>query len=198
MTAPQRRSNNRLDLLLDAAASRFARHGYRETTVREIAAAVDMLPGSVYYHFPSKERLLLAVYREGVSRVCARVDGAIDTAGPEPWARLELALVAHLDCVLDRSDYARVMLRVLPDSLPDIAADLVALRDSYEQRFKRLVDALPLPDPVDGALLRLFLLGAANWSEIWYRPGRATPADIARRFLHMLREPMDLLHERKP
>jgi AcrR family transcriptional regulator len=198
MTAPQRRSNSRIEPLLDAAANRFARLGYRETTVREIAAAAGMLPGSVYYHFPSKEHLLLEVYREGVDRLCARVDAAVESAGRDPWDRLERVLAGHLETVLDQSDYARVLIRVLPDSLPDIAAELRALRDAYEQRFEAVIDALALPDSVDRTMLRLFLLGAANWAEIWYRHGRSSPAEIAQRFTTMLRQPLDLSHERKP
>ena len=198
MAAPQRRSNNRVEPLLDAAANRFARQGYRETTVREIAADVEMLPGSVYYHFPSKEHLLLEVYREGVERLCARVDAAVDSAGDDPWNRLERVLIAHLETVLDQSDYARVLIRVLPDSLPDIAEQLRAMRDAYEQRFVDVIDSLDLPDSADRTMLRLFLLGAANWAEIWYQPDRSSPAEIARRFTTMLRQPLDVNDERKP
>lgn len=192
MATAQRRSNNRIETLLDAAASRFARQGYHVTTMREIASAAGMLPGSVYYHFPSKELLLLAVYQEGVNRLCARVDEAMDATGDDPWARLERALVAHLETVLDKSDYARVLIRVLPDALPDIAKELTELRSSYEERFSTLIHALPLPDSTDRTMLRLFLLGAANWAEIWYRPGLASPEEIARRFSCMLRTPLEV------
>ena len=152
-----------------------------------------MLPGSVYYHFPSKEQLLLAVYREGVDRICARVDAALERAGDDPWDRLEVALAAHLETVLDQSDYARVLIRVLPDQLPDIAPELTELRGAYETRFTALVRALRLPRSVDRTLLRMLLLGAANWAEIWYRPGGASPPVIARRFVDMLRKPLEPL-----
>ena len=190
MAEPQRRLNSRLELLLDAAAHRFARQGYRETTVRDVAAAIDMLPGSVYYHFSSKEQLLLAVYRQGVQRLCVRADAALGTAGTDPWDRLEALLVAHLETALDQSDYARVLIRVLPDQVPGVASELASLRADYEVRFRQAVDALPVADGTDRKLLRLLLLGAANWSEIWYTPGQATPADIARHFVKMLREPL--------
>ncbi len=196
MAVLRRRGNSRIGPLLDAAASRFARQGYRETTVREIAADVGMLPGSVYYHFPSKEHLLLEVYREGVERLSARVDAAMDCAGNDPWDRLERVLVAHLETVLDQSDYARVLIRVLPDSLPDLTPQLRELRDAYEQRFQGVIESLELSESVDRTMLRMFLLGAANWAEIWYRSERSSPAEIARRFTMMLRQPLDRNYER--
>jgi hypothetical protein len=39
--------------------------------------------------------------------------------------------------------------------------------------------------------LRLMLLGAMNWSFTWYRPGRASPAEIARTFVGFLRSALD-------
>ena len=45
--------------------------------MRDIAKAVGMLSGSIYYHFDSKEGMLLAVYEEGERRVAEAVDAAI-------------------------------------------------------------------------------------------------------------------------
>ena len=74
-TAPFRapRQDNRRQAILDAAAKLFARRGYHATSMRDMASATGMLPGSVYYHFDSKEALLLAVYAEGVQRIAAPV-----------------------------------------------------------------------------------------------------------------------------
>jgi AcrR family transcriptional regulator len=184
------RQDNRRRQLLDAAAHRFARQGFRATTIRDIAGDAGMLPGSLYYHFASKNDLLLAVYEEGVRRIAANVDRAV--AGvTEPWGKLEAAGTAHLETVLDRSDYAQVIVRVLPQDAQDVSGRLVALRDEYEARFERLVDDLALPLRVDRRNLRLFLLGALNWAQVWYRPGEEAPADIARRFTGYLRQALD-------
>ncbi|MDP1752019.1 MAG: TetR/AcrR family transcriptional regulator, partial [Reyranella sp.] len=64
---------------------------------------------------------------------------------------------------------------------------LVVMRDGYEKRFVELVRALPLPDAVDRTLWRLQLLGALNWTPTWYRPGRKSPASIARALVAALR-----------
>jgi AcrR family transcriptional regulator len=189
MNQPAQRVNNRVVPLLDAAAKLFAAKGYSETTIRDIATAVGMLPGSVYYHFAAKHALLLAVYEEGVSKIGARLDEAVAKES-DPWQRLGKAIEAHLETILDQSDYASVMIRVLPDQVPEIESELIQLRSRYEDRFVKLVDELPLQANVDRRLLRLMLLGASNWTQIWYRADSAPVQDIAKAFVDFLRLPL--------
>jgi len=180
------RPANRRQDLLDAAARLFARQGFHAASMRDIARAVGMLPGSLYYHFPSKDDLLLAVYEEGVDRIAERLDAAV-ARNEAPWARLEAACVAHLEMLLEAGgDTAQVVIRVRPEDCAAMAARLIALRDAHEDRFKALVAALDLPEGADRQALRLMLLGALNWSQTWYRPGGDSPAAIARRFLALI------------
>jgi len=182
------RQDNRRHLLLDAAAGLICRHGYHATSMRDIGRATDMLPGSIYYHFESKEELLVAVYAEGVHRIAERVDTAIARVG-DPLERLEAACVAHLEMLLADSDYAQVVVRVLPEDVPAVSARLTALRDDYEERFRKLIAALALPRG-RRRYARLTLLGALNAAQAWYRPGGDSPARIAWRVLECLREPL--------
>jgi AcrR family transcriptional regulator len=184
------RADNRLPHILDAAARLFREKGYAATSMRDIAGAVDMLPGSLYYHFASKGELLVAVYAEGVRRISTAVAGAIE-GRRDPWSRLEAGCVAHLDALLQASDYAQVVTRVQPSDAPDVADDLVRLRDGYETLFRGMVEALPLSRGVDRRTLRLMLIGALNWSQIWYRRGKDTPQRIARDFVALLRAPVE-------
>lgn len=180
-------ADSRLPQVLDEAARLFRSRGFEGTSVREIARAVGMLPGSLYCHFPTKEALLVAVYREGVGRIGAAVDAAVAEL-EEPWQRLEAACIAHLATLLDQTDYSQVVIRVRPSDAPAAEAELVQLRDSYEKRFARLVAALPLARPTDRSALRLMLMGALNWSQTWYREGGgSTPDRIARRFVGLLK-----------
>jgi AcrR family transcriptional regulator len=185
------RRNSRLEQLLQAAASHFAAKGYRETTIRGISGDVGMLPGSVYYHFPSKHELLLAVYEQGVQRMLQRLEQAPGIESKDPWARVEATLVAHLDAILDQSDYARVLIAVRPDQVPEVAGELRALRDRYEAHFESMIDDLPLPRGTDRSLLRLMLIGAANWAQIWYHPNGKSPAEIGKAFVALLRKPLE-------
>lgn len=189
LSARAPRHDNRRERLLDAAAALICRRGYHATSMRDIAGATDMLAGSIYYHFASKEALLVAVYAEGVRRIAARVDAAVG-AESVPMKRLEAACVAHLEMLLADSDYAQVVVRVLPEDVPDARARLTALRDDYEARFRRLIGALALPG-TRRRYARLTLLGALNAAQTWYRPGGDSPARIARRMLEVLRDPLE-------
>ena len=186
--APVPRADNRLPGLLDAAARRFAERGYAATTMRDIAEGAQMLPGSLYYHFPSKEHLLVAVYEAGVRELDEAVAAATARL-TEPWARLEAACTAHLETILRDSDYAQVLIRVLPQDVPPVAERLADLRGQYETRWHTLLAALPLPPRTDRGAMRLMLLGALNWSRFWFSPeGRHTPAQLARKYIVFLKE----------
>jgi len=184
------RADNRLSLLLDEAARLFGAQGFHGTSVRDIVGAVDMLPGSLYYHFATKEDLLTAVYAEGVRRISERVQAAI-AERTDAWERLEAACMAHLEALLEESGYAQVVIRVRPADVPSVAARLVLLRDGYERLFADLVAQLPVESDVDRRTLRLMLLGALNWSQTWYRQGADDPRSIARHFVSFLRAPRE-------
>jgi AcrR family transcriptional regulator len=188
------RADSRLPAILDEAARLFSRQGYHDTSIRDIVRAIGMLPGSLYCHFASKEDLLVAVYEEGVHRMIDAVKAALSNAPADPWRRLEAASVAHLEALLQSSPYALVVIRVFPDDVPAARARLVALRDQFESLFAELIAGLPLPEGTDRRSLRLFLLGALNWSQFWFRPGarhsdRDTPSGIARKMVALLRGP---------
>jgi len=181
------RQDNRRVQLLDAAARFFCQRGFHTTSMRDIAKAVDMLSGSIYYHFSSKQEILLAVYAEGARRIGALVDAAVERE-TDPWKRLEAASAAHLNALsVTHRDYAQVMIRTLPQEIGAIGTHLRDIRRDYEAKFRRLVDVLPLPPDVDGHYFRLMLIGALNWSHVWYKPGGDRPEVVARAFIQTLR-----------
>ncbi|MCM2251629.1 MAG: TetR/AcrR family transcriptional regulator [Ramlibacter sp.] len=181
-------ADSRLPQVLDAAARLFRTRGFEGTSVRDIARAVGMLPGSLYCHFETKESLLVAVYVKGVRQISDAVRLAVDRQA-DPWDRLEAACVAHLEAILHDDDYAQVVVRVRPSDVPAADRNLIELRNQYESLFEGLVGELPLARGTDRRVLRLMLIGALNGSQTWYRPnGRLNPRAIARRFIALLRQ----------
>ncbi|HEX4210876.1 MAG TPA: TetR/AcrR family transcriptional regulator [Candidatus Binataceae bacterium] len=185
------RQDNRRIQLLDAAAHLFNERGFHATSMRDIAKEVGMLSGSIYYHFQSKEEMLLAVYEQGMQRIADEVARAVAEA-EEPWQRLEAACAAHLRGLLAYHDYAIVMIRTLPSEAGTLGPRIRELRRAFEARFRALIDDLALPEHIDRRYVLLMLFGALNWSHVWYRPGSDSPETVARRFLDTLKCQLEL------
>lgn len=181
-----RRRNKREDVLRKASAL-IARHGFDSTSMRDIAAAVDMLPGSLYYHFPSKEDILLAIHERVVTDMIADTEAAI-AKGTTPWDRLERAAITHLKALLGSGNLVTIISPNFAEDREELNQKLKAHRREYEEIFKRLFDDIDLQDDADRSLLRLQLLGALNWVPVWYSKKRGTsPEKIASSFVRAIR-----------
>ncbi len=188
---PQRsnsRSNSRNRALVEAAADLFASQGFKATSMRDIARAVDMLPGSIYYHFDSKDDLLLAIYEAGVAQITQTFEEAVESLD-DPWARLEAGMAALIRAVTEESSFTRVIFKVTPDEVPKYSGELIAFRDQFEAKFEELLEGLSLQPWVNRQLLRLMLLGAGNHAQLWFSPDGDYSADeISEQFCRFVKE----------
>ena len=150
-----------------------------------LLAAVGMLPGSVYYHFPSKEALLAAVYAAAIDRAIETLQAAV-AGQKDPWDRLEAASVAHMGILVGGGSLAAVITdgRNLP---PATRATLVTQRHRYEVVFRDLVADVELPPGVTASSFRLALMGALNWSLTWFRADGGPPETVARSIFAVFR-----------
>lgn len=181
-----RRKNKREDVLRKASAL-IARYGFDGTSMRDIAAAVDMLPGSLYYHFPSKEHMLLAIHERVVTDMIVDIEAAI-ARGATPWDRLEHASVAHLKALLGSGNMVTIISPNFAEDREELNQKLKAHRSQYEEIFKRLFEEIDLPQDIDRRLLRLQLLGALNWVPVWFaKCGGSSPETIAVSFVRAIR-----------
>src|SRR5579871_2835892 len=76
----QERAARTREEIMDAAIRLFARRGFLATTMAELAKAIRMTPGALYWHFPTKEDLLLATMDELHQRYMREF---IDIVSPE-------------------------------------------------------------------------------------------------------------------
>src|SRR6266436_1032682 len=178
--------------IISEAETLFNQQGFDGASMRDIAAAAEMQPASVYYYFESKEELLWAVWEKGGLELLNRVSDAIADK-TDPWQRMETACVAHTSGLLDWRRANQALFVMPPWHYPEgIKARVIALRDEYEKIFVGLIDDLPLRKGVDRRYLRLTIVGALSWSLFWFRKARDTPAAIAKQILAMLRSGVEL------
>lgn len=101
--------------LLDAAEDLFAARGFAATRLEDVAARVGIRRASIVYHFADKRSLYEAVLARVLGTLRERVERAL--AGPGPLAaRIEAAVDAWADSVLERPALARLLLREVVDA----------------------------------------------------------------------------------
>jgi AcrR family transcriptional regulator len=177
--------------LLAVAVREFARRGFARTSIRDIARAAGLQPGSVYHHFSSKDDLFVAAHSAGMREVAHLMEVA-PARSRDPWERLEIAFTVHIRHLISGNDLtAWTGASLFLFESPEMQKQLRAERDRFEAVYRRLIADLPLPPGIDRSLLRLQLLGALNWTRTWYRPGKRSAAEIAAHLLKVLREPLD-------
>lgn len=174
------KSNTLRHHLLVVAARAFHRHGYKGATLKEIAEAAGILPGSIYHYFRSKEDLFSQVHDAGFREINNSLDKVLAQV-QDPRQRLEAACTAHLEALVSDDALAGFTGSSLFNSETGmLTSRLIKLRDAYEARFRALIEAIDLPPHIDRKVFRLALLGALNWTQVWYRRGRKSPSAIAR------------------
>lgn len=186
--ASRSRSNtNRRDDILRAAGTLMAAKGYDATSMRDIASAVGILAGSVYYHFPSKEALFVELHNDVVQTMTERVRAALDGVD-DPWERLRQGARAHLEGLIDTDNLVAIISPEFVHEQSEVTRVVMEHRRIYEQIFRDMFDALDLPPEADKTLLRLGLFGSLNWVPVWFEhKGPRKPAQISDHFVDVLR-----------
>ena len=166
--------------VLSNAARLFREKGFERTSLKEIAEACKMLPGSLYYRYNSKEALLVELMRRGVDLVTAEVESAY-ASSDDPVERLRLCINAHLRALLLDSDAVYVLLFEWRALGPEARKEIIELRDQYESLWAGILETMiaqgVVRKNVDGRLLRLIGLGALNWVATWFDPNGAHSLD---------------------
>lgn len=170
---------------MNAAALLLDKHGYEATTVRTIAAAVGIKAGSLYHHFPSKDRLVCDVMNEGVRVTQTYVERALEALpeGAGARARVRAAAEAHLRAFLEHSAYTSAAVKIFPRLPPALREANRQPRRDYEALWQTLIEDVVVEGGTLGGarpeMAKFFILGAMNWAAEWYRPGRLGIDEIA-------------------
>ncbi len=154
--------------------------------MRDIGEQAGVLGGSLYHHIKSKDALFVELHNAALDAAEDRIVQAV-CSQCEPWARLTAACTALLDIQLAPDSITTPMMNDFRE-VPDLVRDqLIARRDRFEDLFRSLVDALPLPPHIDRSIYRNLLLSQLNAASDWYRAGRLSPGEIATQIVTLFR-----------
>ena len=197
MTKPKpraaRRNNesNRRAELLRVSAKLFREKGFDGTSIRDISSAAGMHSGSPFYHFKTKQDILVAVMEQGLAEGLRKTEEVVALGIPAEQ-KLARLIRTQLGTILEEgNDFIPVLLYDWRSLNAANRRRIVAMKDRYDAQWQHVIDDLQRAGhmPGDAQLVRLLILGAVNWTGTWYRPGGRlsldkVAEDAARLFLN--------------
>src|SRR5580765_8676061 len=173
-------ATTRLDILKSAAKA-FRRLGYHGATVEQIAAALHMKKGNLYYYFKNKEEILFACHQYSLDRLAQLLE-EIDGSGASADVKLRRLIDAFVHTILDELHGTALFLDLEALSPAHMKA-VIARRDAFDKGVRRVIEegmAAGVFANGDPKLLAFALFGAVNWIPRWYSPdGPASSQAIA-------------------
>ena len=183
MSKARNESASRERDIVATAARLFKEKGYRATTLEDIAAAVGMLKGSLYYYIRSKEELLYLVVRDPIRQVYSELEAivAADLPFTEKIAR---AMTNHMTVFHLHYPHIAVYLHDYRHLMDKLEQNVIETPKQYQRLWDALlrqgIAAGEIRGDVDVTMAGYALLGMCNWSYRWYNPcGRLSPQEIA-------------------
>jgi AcrR family transcriptional regulator len=176
--------------ILKSAAKAFRKLGYHGATVEQIAAALHMKKGNLYYYFKNKEDILFACHQYSLDRL-TRVLEEIEQSDRPADDKLRRLIVAFVHMILDELHGTALFLDLEALSPAHLKAVIVR-RDQFDRGVRNLLEEGMTTGRFgrgDPKLLAFALLGAVNWIPRWFNPeGPASSQEVAEYFARFLIE----------
>jgi TetR/AcrR family transcriptional regulator len=174
--------------ILKSAAAAFRRRGYHGASVDEIASALEMTKGNLYYYFRNKEEILYACHDYSLDVLL----GLLDQVQAEPSRaddKLRKLILAFIHMMLDELQGTALTLDLQALS-PVLLKRIIAKRDRFDRGMREIIQQgmdQGLFRPGDPKMIGFAMMGAVNWITKWFDPaGPMRSEEIGQRFADYL------------
>jgi AcrR family transcriptional regulator len=172
--------------ILDAAAQVFHENGYAGTRLVDIATAAGLQAGSLYYHFESREDLVIELMRLAWERTYEFVCQSVEQlpASASYLDRLSVAMSAHLVSALEKGTHTAAVIEIMGQVPEGVRRQSLVDQRKYVSYWRAMLQgaagAGEIRVDLDLSAMLMMILGALNWTADWYDPrDKLRPQDIA-------------------
>src|SRR5688572_777227 len=163
-------SDRRIDILKSAAAA-FRRRGYHGASVDEIASALEMTKGNLYYYFENKEEILYACHDYSLD-VLLDLMTEVQAERSRPDDKLRKLILAFIHMTLDELQGTALTLDLHALS-PALLKRVIAKRDRFDHGMREIIQQgidQGLFRAGDPKMIGFAIMGAVNWITKWFDP----------------------------
>ena len=180
-------SDRRIEILKSAAAA-FRRRGYHGASVDEIASALEMTKGNLYYYFKNKEEILFACHEYSLDKLLTLM-ADVEAEPSSPEEKLRRLMLAFVHLILD--DLHGTALTLDPEALsPPLLKRVIAKRDQFDHGIRAIIQHgmdQGVFKPGDPKMIEFAMMGAVNRIAKWFDPqGEMTSDQIGDAFAEYL------------
>lgn len=170
----------RLREIYDAAARIFHEKGYDATSIQDVADAVGLLKGSLYYYIDTKQDLLFGVIDE-VHRESLRSLERWQSLDGDALVKLRAFIEGHILVNTRHLVKMSVFFHDFRSLDGERREQIIHERDRYDTYLRSLIrqgQEEGMVDPeLDPKLAAMGILGMMNWVYHWWRPDGPNSAE---------------------
>jgi AcrR family transcriptional regulator len=156
---PRADAQRNRERILEEAKKEFTQSG-ASASLEEIAKNAGVGPGTLYRHFPTREELLVAVYRSEIEKLAAAERTLADTLPPVEALRAWLLL--FVDAVATKQIIAPVLNTLIGDPKKVFEASHAQMHEALRALVKRAIKSGDIRKDLDPIDLLRALVGVAN------------------------------------
>jgi TetR/AcrR family transcriptional regulator, cholesterol catabolism regulator len=165
--------------ILQEAAKLFARRGYENSSIADLAGALGISKVGIYHYFATKQDIYGAIVSEVLQNLYTVVSQAVEHE-VLPDEQLRCFMVTHaLYFEAHHEAFVTMLIGYSGMVLPE-CADAVRLRDAYEKLLRDILERgvrQGMVRDVNIASTGRAVLTMLNWMVRWYKPGQQESAE---------------------
>jgi len=169
------------------AARAFRERGYHNTSIDDVAKALNVTKPTIYHYVPNKEQLLFECFHAGLRQIMDAFAVAEDSR-QNARERLGAVMKGYAEAITSEFGWCMVQAEN-QDLSPAMSKRVRALKSEIDHGIRGLIEAGALDGSIrkcDAKITAFALAGAMNWIAYWYASGEAlTPTAIADRFVEL-------------
>ena len=182
------RYNEKRTRILETAARLFARKGYENVTLEEIASSLKLTRASLYYYVKSKDQIFFEIQMQAIEQGNRALEEVLSSEA-DPVERLRQVIRNHVHIVTRDHIIGTFRQRELVLS-PALMKQVVAARDRFEQSFQGMIREgveAGVFNPRHWKVAVKLLLSTLNGIPRWYSPrGELSPEEISEALIDLI------------
>jgi TetR/AcrR family transcriptional regulator, fatty acid metabolism regulator protein len=171
MQTQEKQTEHTRQRIVNAALEVFAKKGYHEATMDEIASVSQISKGGLYFHFPSKQDLFLALADAAANMLVGKMEQAMQTNGARRRQKMRLAIETAFQLLERHRPMARLVFLKMGSLGPPFDAKLMEIHKKLARLIQVQLDQAQAENsiaPADTELVAFMWVGALHEVLIWW------------------------------